>query len=72
MSLKLSPEETIRTGTRGVPNPISTSGQTQMNSTWGSKASDEFVLYDFSVVSAGIKANALADDNSWFRELRST
>ena len=23
-------------------------------------------------VSAGIKANALADDNSWFRELRST
>lgn len=27
----------IRTGARGVPKPISTSGQTQMNSTWGSR-----------------------------------
>src|ERR1700722_3440317 len=32
MSLKLTPEETMRTGARGVPNPISTSGQTQTNS----------------------------------------
>src|SRR5579863_6073007 len=32
------------------------------------KACDEFVLYDFSVVSAGIKANTFADNNSWFRE----
>src|SRR5205085_12196616 len=34
---KLSPEEMIRTGARGVPNPISTSGQTQTNSTYGSR-----------------------------------
>ena len=37
MSLKLSPEATTRTGARGVPNPISTSGQTQTNSTCGSR-----------------------------------
>ena len=32
------------------------------------QVSDELVLYDFSVVSAGIKADALADNNSWFQE----
>jgi len=32
------------------------------------KARDELVLYDFSVVSAGIEANTFADNNSWFRE----
>ena len=37
MSLRLSPEETMRTGARGIPKPISTSGQTQMNSTCGSR-----------------------------------
>src|SRR5665213_357183 len=37
MSLKISPEETTRIGSRGVPNPISTSGQTQRNSTWGAR-----------------------------------
>src|SRR5579871_3419476 len=37
MSLKLSAEAIMRTGARGVPNPISTSGQTQTNSTCGSR-----------------------------------
>jgi hypothetical protein len=37
MGLRLSPKETMRTGARGIPNPISTSGQAQMNSACGSR-----------------------------------
>jgi hypothetical protein len=32
------------------------------------QAADELVLHDFSIVSAGIKTDALADDNSRFWE----
>jgi hypothetical protein len=63
MSLKLSSQGTIRTGARGIPNQISTRDRHRQLRTW-LKKSEELILYDLSIVPAGVQANALADDNS--------
>src|SRR5579872_1100534 len=69
MSFNSSPEQMMRTGARGIPKPISTSGQTVMTFMCGLRRANKVIPYDPSVVSAGIKADAFADDNCGFREI---
>ena len=63
MSLKLSSQESIRIGARESPIKSRLRDRHRQLRTW-LKKSDELILYDLSIVPAGVKANALADDNS--------
>jgi hypothetical protein len=56
----------MRTGARGIPRPISTSGQMEMTSMCGLRCETNLPC---TIPPAGIKADAFADDNCGSREI---